>query len=428
MRVRLDYGNEGLELDVPERASILEMSPTPGLQKVSKCMAEAFRQPIGTPPLAALAAGRHNACIVISDITRPVPNPVILPPMLGILEAAGIGRDQITILIGTGLHRPNLGEELALLVGPQIAAEYRVVNHDARDVDGHSYLGQTSMGMPIWADRRYAEADLKIATSLIEPHLMAGFSGGRKAICPGIMGVDTIRVFHGPQILAHPRAAEGIIEGNPVHRQSLEAAQRTGADFTVNVVMNDRRQVTEIFCGELEKAHDAGVRYLEEEASAYIDEPADIVITSSAGFPLDLTFYQSVKGLTAVAPIVRDGGTILMAARCEEGLGGREFADIVTSGLEPADFLRQLEDPDFFSIDQWQVQKLCSVAEKADVGIFSQGITEFAPSIKMVQHLPDLSAALGQALNLHGPEATIAVVPRGPYVLCRTRGKVNTCA
>ena len=322
-------------------------------------------------------------------------------------------------------HRPNLGEELVQLVGPEIAREYHIVNHDARDRDSHSFFGQTSMGMPIWADSRYANADLKIATSLIEPHLMAGYSGGRKAICPGIMGVDTIRVFHGADILSHPSAAEGCIEGNPVHRQSLEAAQRTGADFTVNVAMNDDRQVTGIFCGDLEKAHDSGVRYLEERVAACIAEPADIVVTTSAGFPLDLTFYQAVKGLTAVMSIVREGGTILMAARCQEGLGGKEFGDIVTSGLSARDFLRQLEDPDFFSIDQWQVQKLCNVVEKAEVGIFSEGMNDFAPSIKMVHHIPDLSAALSQALDRHGAEATIAVVPRGPYVLCRTESMVT---
>ena len=425
MRVRLDYGIDGLELEVPERASILEMSPTPGLRDVSRCMEEAFLRPIASPPLATLAAGKQNACIVISDITRPVPNPLILPPILTALREAGINRDQITILIATGLHRPNLGEELTQLVGPEIAEEYRVVNHDARDRDSHSFLGQTSMGMPIWADRRYANADFKIATSLIEPHLMAGYSGGRKAICPGIMGVDTIRVFHGPDILSHPSATEGCIEGNPVHRQSLEAAQRTGADFTVNVVMNDDRQVTGIFCGDLEKAHDSGVRYLEERVAAYIAEPADIVVTTSAGFPLDLTFYQAVKGLTAVASIVREGGTILLAARCQEGLGGTEFGDIVTSGLSARDFLRQLEDPDFFSIDQWQVQKLCNVVERAEVGIFSEGITDFAPSINMVHHISDLSAALSQSLDRQGAEATIAVVPRGPYVLCRTGSRVT---
>ena len=180
--------------------------------------------------------------------------------------------------------------------------------------------------------------------------------------------------------------------------------------------------MTGIFCGDLEKAHDAGVRYLDDKASVFVDEPADIVITSSAGFPLDLTFYQSVKGLTAVQPIVRRGGTILMAAHCSEGLGGAEFAEIVTSGISSAEFLDRLQDPAYFSVDQWQVQKLCNVAEKARIGIFSEGIGEDAASITMVEHVTDLAKALEGALDFHGREAAIAVVPRGPYVLCRARG------
>ncbi|MDP6701064.1 MAG: nickel-dependent lactate racemase, partial [Candidatus Latescibacteria bacterium] len=329
MKLTIDYGATGLEIAVPDSATVLQMAAGAGLDEVDAGIDAALARPIGTPSLRQLAQGRKNACIVIADITRPVPNATILPPMLQILEEEGVAREDITILVGTGLHRPNEGEELVQLVGAAIARDYRIVNHMAREQETLTYLGDTSCGAPIWIDTLYIEADLKIATSLIEPHLMAGYSGGRKAICPGLMGVETMRVLHGPELLGHPNACAGKIEGNPFHRQALEVAQRAGVDFTLNVAMNDRREITGIFAGDLEKAHAEGVRFVERQNGAFVEEPVDIAITSSAGLPLDLTFYQAVKGLTAVLPIVKEGGTILIAARCEEGLGSPEFTDML---------------------------------------------------------------------------------------------------
>jgi len=335
---------------------------------------------------------------------------------------AGIPREKITILIGTGLHRPNEGEELKALVGEDLARTCRIVNHRARARETLVFLGETSCGAPIWIDRLYAEADLKIATSLIEPHLMAGYSGGRKAICPGLMGVDTMRVLHGPRLMGDPRSAEGIIEGNPFHRQALEVAQQAGVDFTLNVTMNARRQVTGIFCGDLEKAHAEGVRYAEAQAAAFVDEPADIALTTSAGHPLDLTLYQAVKGLTAVLPIVREGGTILLAARCQEGLGSAEFSELLLHTPSAAAFLKRLEDPGFFVIDQWQLQELCKVLQKARVLLFSEGIEPCYRGRILMEQVPSVEAGLQQALSWHGPGAQVAVVPKGPYVLTRARG------
>lgn len=423
MKLCLDYGCQGLEVEVPDNAQVLQMADTPGLDRVEERLEEALRHPIGTPGLCALAAGRRDACVVIADITRPVPNALILPPLLRALEEAGIPRERITILVGTGLHRPNEGEELKALVGEEIARRYRIANHRARAKETLVFLGETSCGAPIWIDRLYVEADLKIATSLIEPHLMAGYSGGRKAICPGLMGVDTMRVLHGPKLMGDPRSAEGIIEGNPFHRQALEVAQKAGVDFTLNVSMNARRQLTGIFCGDLEKAHAEGVAFVEQQASAFVEEPADIVITSSAGHPLDLTLYQAIKGLTAVLPIVREGGTLLMAARCQEGLGSREFSELLLSTPSAAAFLRQLEDPDFFAIDQWQLQELCKVRQKAEVKLFSEGIDRCCDSRLLMDRVPSVEAGLQQALCRHGAGARLAVVPKGPYVLTRVRGR-----
>ncbi len=419
MKIRLDYGHDGIELEVPQRTQVLEMDAAPGLPMVHEVLEDALSRPIGTPALSTLARRRKNACIVISDTTRPVPNSTILPPMLRRLEEAGIDRDAITILIGTGLHRANEGEELVALVGSEVADNYTVVNHRARDQDSLVHLGETSCGAPIWIDRIYVEADLKVATSLIEPHLMAGFSGGRKAICPGLMGVETMRILHGPELMGDSNSSEGIIEGNPFHRQALEVAQKAGVDFTLNVAMNAQREITGVFAGDLEKAHAEGVRFVETQNAASVGEPVDVVITSSAGFPLDLTFYQAVKGLTSVLPILKEGGTILIAARCEEGIGSPEFTELITDTPSADAFMERLEDPGFFVIDQWQLQELCKVLKKAEVKLFSEGIdTRFVGRL-LVDHVESLETGLEQALDRHGPNASVAAVPKGPYVLAQ---------
>ena len=423
MKLYLDYGHDGLEIEVPERAQVLQMADIAGIEHLEERLEEALCCPLGASPLKDLAVGRRDACIVISDITRPVPNGIILPPILRILEEEGIAREKITILIGTGLHRPNEGSELVTLVGEEIARNYHIVNHKARARDTLVYLGEASGGAPIWIDKIYVEADLKIATSLIEPHLMAGYSGGRKAICPGLMGVDTMRVLHGPEILGHPKATEGVIEGNPFHRQALEVAQRAGVDFTLNVAMNAQRQVTGIFCGDLEEAHAEGVAFVEARAADFVSEPVDIAITSSAGFPLDLTYYQAIKGLTAIAPIVKKGGTILIAARCKEGIGSGEFENLILDTPSVPAFLERLKAPDLFAIDQWQLQELCKVLDKAEVMFFSEGIGEEYKGKLLVDLIPSMKEGLEQALLRYGADARIAVVPKGPYVITRIREK-----
>ena len=419
MLVDLDYGIEGLSIQIPEHADILTMSDTSELDHVEGRLREALSQPLGTPSLADLAQGRRNACVVISDITRPVPNSLILPPVLRTLEAAGIPRGRIIVLIATGLHRPNEGQELIELVGEAIASQYRVVNHRARAKETLTFIGNSSAGAPIWIDTIYLEADLKIATSLIEPHLMAGYSGGRKAICPGLAGVDTMRVLHGPELMGHPNSAEGIIEGNPFHEQALEVALKAGVDFTLNVAMNDRRQITGIFSGDLEMAHAAGVEFVEREACAVVDRPYDIAITTGAGFPLDLTYYQAVKGLTAIMPIVKQGGTILLAARCAEGIGSPEFEGLLLSTSNKEAFRRKLSDPDFFVVDQWQLQELCKVLDKAEIMLYSEGVSETHRGKLLVDQIDSMEAGLERALGRHGSGARIAVVPKGPYVLTR---------
>lgn len=422
MKLHLDYGRDGLEAELPASATVLQMRDIPALGGVEERIQTALDAPIGTRPLRELARGRRSACIVISDITRPVPNRVILPPILRVLEEERIPREAITILVGTGLHRPNEGEELKALVGEALVARYRCINHVARDRDSLCHLGQTSGGADIWIDRVFMEADLKVATSLIEPHLMAGYSGGRKAICPGIMGVDTMRVLHGPDLMGDPRSAEGIIEGNRFHQQALEVALTAGVDFSFNVCMNARREITGIFCGDLEQAHAEGVRFVEYQNGAWLDRPADVVVTTSAGYPLDLTFYQTIKGLTAALPVVREGGTIIIASRCAEGIGSQEFAGLLQETRDPAGFLARLQDPDFFVVDQWQLQELCKVLLKARVVLISEGIPPEFRGRLLVEEAKSVEAAVKNAVAEYGPNARLVAIPKGPYVLTRLQG------
>lgn len=420
MKIRLDYGKDGLWVDIPERnlQAVLDLNPTEPLCDPVDAVEKGLISPIGTPSLAELARGRSSVCIVISDITRPVPNRILLPPILRVLEKNGIPRKRIAILVGTGLHRPNTTEELISMVGREIVEEYRIVNHTAREMDTVTCLGETSMGIPIYVNSAYLAADLKIATALIEPHLMAGYSGGRKAICPGIAGAKTIKHFHGFRILSSPLAREGVIEGNPVHQQSLEVARAAGVDFIMNVAMDQERRVTGVFCGDLERAHEVGMRFTERQAKATVPQPVDAVVTTSAGYPLDLTFYQAIKGLTAAMPVVKDGGTIILAAQCAEGVGGKEFTELLTTMSGPEEFLAVGETTDVFAFDQWQLQELCKVLQKARVLFYGEvGVGE-----RFVSQIGSMEEGIERVRGEYGQDAGVVVIPKGPYVLAGVEG------
>ena len=328
MNVTLDYGRTGLAVSLPDDRLIappLAIRPAAALANPEAAIEEAIRNPIGSKSLAELARGKKTACVVVCDITRPVPNKLILPPLLRTIEAAGVPREGITILVATGLHRPNEGDELVELVGEEVATNYRCENHFGKDRDTHEYLGTTPNGVPAWIDNRYTRADLKITTGLIEPHLMAGYSGGRKLICPGIAALETVKVWHGPKFLEHPKADAGSVEGNPVHEENTRIALMAGCDFIVNVCIDGKRQITWVGAGDMIRAWEAGVQFCRDVVKAGVPRPCDVVVTSCAGYPLDTTWYQAVKGLTGALPIVKKGGTIVLAASLTEGLGSPEF-------------------------------------------------------------------------------------------------------
>jgi nickel-dependent lactate racemase len=419
MRIKLDYGRTGVEVNLPEEGIIgpLAIRPAPPLPDPDASLADALAHPIGTPSLAEVARSRRNACILICDVTRPVPNRLILPPLLRILEEQGIARRDILILVATGLHRPNEGAELEEMVGPEIAAHYRIENHHGKVLEEHDYLGETANGVPVYLDRRYVRADLKITTGLIEPHLMAGYSGGRKVICPGIAALETVKVWHGPRFLEHPRADCGILDGNPVHEENTRIALMAGCDFIVNVCLDGQRQITWVGAGDMIRAWQEGVRFIEDVVRVPVPEPCDVVITSSAGYPLDTTWYQAVKGLTGALPIVKQGGTIILAASLSEGVGSPEFQQLIADNPDLKLFKQRILGKDYFVMDQWQLEELAKVRERCRVKVISDGLP--AETLRRCHAEPAASVeqALADCLAEYGPGARVAVIPKGPYVL-----------
>ena len=422
MQVCLEYGRSGLEVELPDDRVVrtLAYKNAIPLEDPDAVLRKTLQNPNGSPPLLELARGRSSACIVISDITRPVPNELILQALLETLEEAGLAREQILILVATGLHRPNEGDELVELVGQEIADQYRIENHHGQVLAEHTFLGDSPRGVPIWIDSRYVEADLKITTGLIEPHLMAGFSGGRKLVCPGIAALETIKVWHGPQFLEDPRADCGILEGNPVHEENTWIARHTGCDFIVNVVIDSQRRPLAFVAGDMEQAFLEGVDFCRDVVTDTVEEPVDIVVTSCAGYPLDTTFYQAVKGLTGALPVVKEGGTIVMAASLSEGIGSPQFEQLFDENTDLEAFVDRILNTDYFVMDQWQLEELAKVRRKAKVKIVSDGLPSQTINRLFVESAPTVEQAVADSLQEYGEQARIVVIPKGPYVLAQT--------
>jgi len=419
MRLHLEYGRTGLDVELPSQRVVkcLGYRPVEPVADADQAVRHALAAPVGTLPLARLASGCRSACVVISDVTRPVPNAVILRPLLETLEQAGVPRERIVILVATGLHRPNLGDELVEMVGRHVVDHYRIENHDGRDRDSHVYLGTSPRGVPVWVDRRYVEAQLKITTGLIEPHFMAGFSGGRKLICPGISHLETIRRWHTPALLEHPNARNGCLENNPVHEENTWIGRRAGCDFIVNVVIDAQRRILSVVAGHMVQAFETGVGFVRGLVRDTVPAPVDVVVTTSAGYPLDTTFYQSVKGMVGAMEIVRPGGTIIIAASMTEGIGSPEFQQLFQENASLEQFMARITGPDYFVPDQWQLEELAKVRRKARIKVVTQGLPAETLRRLFVEPASSVEQAVAESLAEYGPDAKLAVIPKGPYVI-----------
>ena len=412
--VKLLCGESTVDLRLPESVNVLAMKPTDPLPDPEGAVCQALADPIESPPLKELARGRKNACVVISDITRPVPNQVILPPMLKTLEESGISRENITILIATGMHRPNLGDELESMVGREIMESYQIVNHYCSKPEEYRQIDEIE-GAPIELNKHYLDADLKILTGLIEPHFYAGYSGGRKALLPGISSFETMKFMHSFKMIDHPNVRNCRLEGNPFHEYGLRVAELAGVDFILNVIINKARKITGIIAGHYNHAHLAGCELVYDHAVVQMDQRVDMVITSGGGYPLDATFYQISKAMIAARDILKKGGTILVACECREGLGSLEFCGIMRSVCSLEEFLEGHCDPKDFVIDQWCAQSIYQALDHAGkVYVYSPGLSQADLEKVGAIKIEDVQETVDKLLESH---ATVAAVPDGPYVV-----------
>lgn len=423
MDVAFAFGKTGLMVSLPDgrRYGVIESRSAGPIPDVKAAIERALDHPIGSEALVELAAGKRTAAISVCDITRPAPNRVTLPPMLRRLHAAGIPEDGITILIATGLHRAATSAEIQTIVGSEIAARYPVVNHDARAFDDHLSLGSTARGTPVYIDRRFMEAELHITLGFIEQHLMLGFSGGRKLIAPGLAGQETIKVIHSPRFMREPMATEGSIDENPLHAELLEIARMARHDFVVDVTLTQQREISGVFAGNPVAAHAAGVDFLRGTSLSMVPALADAVITSAAGYPLDLTFYQTAKGITAAQHVVKPGGRILILGECAEGIGSPEFMHMLGNFAGNEEYLREIADSEVVA-DQWQLEKLAIVGLRNELFFYTPGVSAKDLGALGVRCFSDLNVAIQRLLEGLPDGARIALIPDGPYTFARVGG------
>ncbi|HJP20845.1 MAG TPA: nickel-dependent lactate racemase [Alphaproteobacteria bacterium] len=422
MIVDLAFGKSTLAVELPTdcQATVLRKRPLPMLQDAAAALDQTLDRPLGAAPFDTLASGCKSACILICDITRPVPNGLFLGPMIRRLLAQGLAAEDIKVLVATGLHRPNEGAELAELVGdPWILETVEVANHFARNDADHVDLGRTAKrGTPIRLDRRFVEADLRIATGLVEPHFMAGYSGGRKVVAPGIAHEETIRTFHSARFMEDPAAIQCNLEGNPLHEEQLEIMSLLAPVYALNTVLDEERNLVHVNFGEIVESHLAAVEFVRGATEVAVERRFATVVTSAAGYPLDKTYYQTVKGMVTPLDILEPGGTLIIASECSEGFGSAEFAAAQKRLVElgPEAFLETLLAKTLADVDEWQTEMQLKPMRQGEIKFFTRGLSPDELAITGVETIPSVEAAVAEAVARSGDPA-VAVIPEGPYVV-----------
>ena len=417
MRVHLDYGSDGLDVDVPDdRTEVVSPRHEPALADPGAALAAALATPIGRPPLADLVRPAHRVAISVCDITRAQPRALMLEALFAAMPA--VLPENVTILVATGTHRANTAEELERMLGAAIVERYRVVNHDARDDAALAFAGRTASDVPVWLNRHWLDADVRITTGVVEPHFFAGFSGGPKMVAPGLAGLATTLVLHDARHIGHPNATWGITDGNPVHDDVREIARMTGVHFAVDVALNRDQAITRVFAGELFAEHAAACAHVKQTAMRPVAAPFDLVVTTNSGYPLDQNLYQAVKGMSAAACIVKPGGTIICAAECRDGIPDHgPYGQLLRQRQSPAGLLEMVEGSGFAEQDGWQVQVQALVQRKARVMVKAGGLTHEQLRAAHFEPITDLGMAVRQALGDAGADATMAVLPHGPQTI-----------
>lgn len=426
MKVELLYGRNGMTCHVPDEARVhlIEKPAFPVAAPPDQQIASALDKPMGSAPLHELAKGRSSACILICDITRPVPNGLFLRPMIEQMVSAGIAKERISVLVATGLHRPNEGDELAELIGdPWVLENVRVENHFAMNDDDHVDLGVTQgRGVPVKLDKRFVDADLRIATGLVEPHFMAGYSGGRKVVAPGVAHHETIRTFHSARFMEDPAARECNLTDNPLHEEQLEIIRMLGEVYALNTVIDDKRRLVFASFGAVIESHMAAVAFVRDFTEIPVGRRFKTVVTSSAGYPLDQTYYQTVKGMVTPLDILEPGGTLIVASECAEGIGSDHFraAQEKLVRLGPDAFLETLLAKSFADVDEWQTEMQLKPMRVGEIQLYTEGLGDADFVVTGVDRITDLTDAISKSIAKSG-DPDVAIIPEGPYVVPLSR-------
>ena len=415
MTVNLAYGSGHLPIEVPDdRTTVIEPAHIDGLADEKAAVLDALQNPIGSQPLLERISPDAKICIAFTDITRATPNDRIIP---WLLEHLGGPNDNITLLNQLGTHRPNTREELETMLTPEVVANYRVLNHEPENPKALVQVGTTADGTPALLNRHIVEADLRIITGFIEPHFFAGFSGGVKGIMPGCAGLETVMSNHGAKNIGDPQATFGVTVGNPLWEELRDIALKTGPSFLLNVTLNEQRDITNVFAGDIIEAHKTGCVFVKKSAMQPLEQPFDIVVTTNSGYPLDLNLYQGVKGMSAGARVLKEGGTLILAAECREGVpDGSPLDDLLRSAGSIEEILAMLSTPGFVRPEQWQAQIQALVQRRAEVLV----CCELDDATLRACHLApcaDINAEVAKRLAKLGADARVAVLPQGPLTI-----------
>jgi nickel-dependent lactate racemase len=420
LTVRFPFGKSEIKMKLPlKNLRVVLPKDPPALQNENQEIRAALLKPIESDFLGEIVNSQSRVALLVSDITRPVPNRKIVPLILNELKKGSICADKITIVVATGMHRSNTEAELELILGREVLKKVKVVNHNAFDKENLIYVGETSKNTPFWVNKIVFDADVKILTGYIEPHEFAGFTGGRKSILPGVSGIATIDKNHGPEMLNHPKARIGILDGNPIHEDMVEAAKMVGVDFIVNVVLNSRKKIAKVVAGDLIKAHLMGVKFYEQYGRVKAREAADIVV-ASVGYPLDINLYQSVKSLVATEAFAKKNGVIILLAECVEGVGHHSFFECLKRSTSAEDMLENVDKMVKMGMHVAELDHcylLARILKKCKVIVVSSSplVKEISQNLIITTESP--KEALNMALKWEGRSASITVLPHAPRII-----------
>jgi nickel-dependent lactate racemase len=414
---RLEYGTSGLQVELPaDRTTVIEPVFIPLAPDPSSALRKALQSPIGKSPLRELGAAGKKIGISVCDITRAQPRELMIDALLS--EMPNVQMHDVTIFIATGTHRTNTEEELERMLGQKIARGCHVICHNARDNASMEYVGKTVSGVPVFLNREWVAAGFRITTGFVEPHFFAGFSGGPKMVAPGLASLETVMHLHDARRIGDPKATWGVTEGNPIHDDVREIARMTGVDFAFDISLNREQQVTAAFAGEILQEHAAACAAVRETAMRPVNTLFDVEVTTNSGYPLDQNLYQTIKGISAAAKIIKPGGTIICAAECRDGIPNHgAYGAILSSCASSAELLRMITTPGYSRPDQWQVQIQAQIQLKARVLLKSDGLSDDQIRAAHLEPIHDVAAAADEALRRAGPGACLCVLPQGPQTI-----------